>query len=183
MEDIRIGVYVCHCGVNIAATLDVEEVAKYAGTLPEVVLSRDYVFMCSDPGQDLIRKDIKEHNLNRVIVASCSPRLHEVTFRRVCESAGLNRYLFEMVNIREQCSWVNSDKKANTEKAKALIGAAVRRVHYQEALEVKEAPYNPNTLVVGGGIAGIQAALEIANSEHKVSSGEGSLHRRAHDPA
>jgi heterodisulfide reductase subunit A len=168
MEDIRIGVYVCHCGVNIAATLDVEEVAKYAGTLPEVVLSRDYVFMCSDPGQDLIRKDIKEHNLNRVIVASCSPRLHEVTFRRVCESAGLNRYLFEMVNIREQCSWVNSDKKANTEKAKALIGAAVRRVHYQEALEVKEAPYNPNTLVVGGGIAGIQAALEIANSEHKV---------------
>jgi heterodisulfide reductase subunit A len=168
MEDIRIGVYVCHCGVNIAATLDVEEIAKYAGTLPEVVLSRDYVFMCSDPGQDLIRKDIKEHNLNRVIVASCSPKLHEVTFRRVCESAGINRYLFEMVNIREQCSWTNSDKKANTEKAKALIGAAVRRVHYQEALEVKEAPYNPNTLVVGGGIAGIQAALEIANSGHKV---------------
>jgi len=168
MEDIRIGVYVCHCGVNIAATLDAEEVAKYAGTLPEVVLSRDYVFMCSDPGQDLIRKDIKEHNLNRVVVASCSPRLHEVTFRRVCESAGINRYLFEMVNIREQCSWTNSDIKANTEKAKALIGAAVRRVHYQEALEVKEAPYNPNTLVVGGGIAGIQAALEIANSEHKV---------------
>lgn len=168
MEEIRIGVYVCHCGVNIAATLDVEEVAKYAGTLPEVALSRDYVFMCSDPGQDLIRKDIKEHNLNRVIVASCSPRLHEVTFRRVCESAGINRYLFEMVNIREQCSWTNSNKEANTEKAKALIGAAVRRVHYQEALEVKEAPYNPNTLVVGGGIAGIQAALEIANSGHKV---------------
>jgi len=168
MEEIRIGVYVCHCGVNIAATVDVEEVARYAGTLPGVVLSRDYVFMCSDPGQDLIRKDIKEYDLNRVIVASCSPRLHELTFRRVCESAGLNRYLFEMVNMREQCSWINEDKEANTEKAKALVDAAVRRVHYHESLEVKEAPYNPNTLIVGGGIAGIQAALEIANSEHKV---------------
>lgn len=168
MEEIRIGVYVCQCGVNIAATVNVEVVAKYAGTLPGVVLSRDYVFMCSDPGQDLIRKDIKEYNLNRVIVASCSPRLHEITFRRVCESAGLNRYLFEMVNIREQCSWTNEDKEANTEKAKALVDAAVRRVHYQEPLEIKEAPYNPNTLIVGGGIAGIQAALEIANSEHKV---------------
>jgi len=167
MEEIRIGVYVCHCGVNIAATVDVAEIAKYAGILPEVVLSRDYVFMCSDPGQDLIRKDIKEYNLNRVIVASCSPRLHELTFRRVCESAGLNRYLFEMVNIREQCSWTSEDKEANTEKARALVDAAVRRVHYQEALEIKEAPYNSNTLIVGGGIAGIQAALEIANSEHK----------------
>ena len=168
MEEIRIAVYVCHCGVNIAATVDVAEVARYAGTLPGVVLSRDYVFMCSDPGQDLIRQDIKEHNLNRVIVASCSPRLHEPTFRRVCESAGINRYLLEMVNIREQCSWTNEDKEANTEKAKALVDAAVRRVHYQEALEVKEAPYNSSTLIVGGGIAGIQAALEIANSEHKV---------------
>jgi heterodisulfide reductase subunit A len=168
MEEIRIAVYVCHCGVNIAATVDVVEVARYAGTLPGVVLSRDYVFMCSDPGQDLIKQDIKEHNLNRVIVASCSPRLHEPTFRRVCESAGINRYLLEMVNIREQCSWTNEDKEANTEKAKALVDAAVRRVHYQEALEVKEAPYNSSTLIVGGGIAGIQAALEIANSEHKV---------------
>ena len=168
MEEVKIGVYVCHCGTNIAGTVDVEEVARYAGTLPEVVLSRDYVFMCSDPGQDLIRKDIKEYDLNRVIVASCSPRLHEITFRRVCESAGLNRYLFEMVNIREQCSWTSEDKEANTEKAKALVDAAVRRVHYHEALEVKEAPYNSDTLIVGGGIAGIQAALEIANSEHKV---------------
>ena len=168
MEEIRIAVYVCHCGVNIAATVDVAEVARYAGTLPGVVLSRDYVFMCSDPGQDLIRQDTKEYNLNRVIVASCSPRLHEPTFRRVCESAGINRYLLEMVNIREQCSWTNEDKEANTEKAKALVDAAVRRVHYQEALEVKEAPYNSSTLIVGGGIAGIQAALEIANSEHKV---------------
>jgi len=168
MEEVKIGVYICHCGVNIAATVDVAEVARYAGTLPGVVLSRDYVFMCSDPGQDLIRKDIKEYGLNRVIVASCSPRLHELTFRRVCESAGLNRYLFEMANIREQCSWINDNKEANTGKAKAIVEAAVRRVHYQEALEVKEAPYNSNTLIVGGGIAGIQAALEIANSEHKV---------------
>jgi len=168
MEEIRIGVYICHCGVNIEATVDVEEVAKYARTLPDVVVSRDYVFVCSDPGQDLIRKDIEEYKLNRVIVASCSPRLHELTFRRVCESAGLNRYLFEMVNIREQCSWTSADREANTEKAKALVRAAVMRVHYHVPLEIKEAPYNPNTLVVGGGIAGIQAALEIANSEHKV---------------
>ena len=168
MEEIRIGVYICHCGVNIAGTVNVEEVARYAGTLPDVVVSRDYRYMCSDPGQDLIKNDIKELGLNRVVVASCSPRLHELTFRRVCESAGINRYLFEMVNIREQCSWNSEDKEANTEKAKALVDAAVRRVHYQEALEVKEAPYNLNTLVVGGGIAGIQAALEIANSEHKV---------------
>ncbi len=168
MEEVRIGVYVCHCGVNIAATVDVKEVARYAGTLPSVVLSRDYVFVCSDPGQELIRNDIKEYGLNRVIVASCSPRLHELTFRRVCESVGLNPYLFEMVNIREQCSWTNEDKEANTEKAKALVKAAVRRVFYHEPLEIKYVPYNSNTLVVGGGIAGIQAALDIANSGHKV---------------
>lgn len=168
MEEIRIGVYVCHCGVNIAQTVDVEEVARYAGTLPHVVIARDYIFMCSDPGQELVRKDIKEQGLNRVIVASCSPRLHELTFRRVCESAGLNPYLFEMVNIREQCAWVSDDKEANTQKAKDLVKAAVRRIAYHEPLELKEAPYNRNTLVVGGGIAGIQAALEIANSGNKV---------------
>jgi len=168
MEERRIGVYVCHCGVNIAQTVDVEEVARYAGTMPHVVIARDYIFMCSDPGQELIRKDIKEQGLNRVIVASCSPRLHELTFRRVCESAGLNPYLFEMVNIREQCSWVSDDKEANTQKAKDLVKAAVRRIAYHEPLELKEVPYNRNTLVVGGGIAGIQAALEIANSGNKV---------------
>lgn len=167
-EERRIGVYVCHCGVNIAATVDVEEVAKYAGTLPSVVLARDYVFMCSDSGQELIRSDIKEYRLNRIVVASCSPRLHELTFRRVCESAGLNPYLFEMVNIREQCSWVSDDKEVNTQKVKDLIRAAVRRVFYHQPLEIKEAQYNPNTLIVGGGIAGIQAALEIANSGNKV---------------
>ncbi len=168
MEEIRIGVYVCHCGLNIAQTVDVEEVARYAGTLPHVAIARDYMFVCSNPGQDLIRKDIGEHGLNRVIVASCSPRLHEPTFRRVCKSAGLNPYLFEMVNIREQCSWVSDDKEVNTLKAKDLVKAAVRRVTYHQPLELKEAPYNPNTLIVGGGIAGIQAALEIANSGNRV---------------
>ena len=166
MEAPRIGVYVCHCGVNIAQTVNVEEVAQYAQRL--VTVSRDYIFMCSDPGQELIRQDIKEYNLNRVIVASCSPRLHEATFRRVCESAGLNPYLLEMVNIREQCSWVSDDREANTQKAKDLVRAAIRRIAYHEPLELKEAPYNCNTLVVGAGIAGIQAALEIANSGNRV---------------
>ena len=164
----KIGVYVCHCGANIADVVDVAAVAEYAGELDSVVVARDYKFMCSDPGQDLIKKDIKEYGLNRVVVASCSPRLHEPTFRRVCHEAGLNPYLFEMANIREHCSWVTEDHEAATEKAKALVNAAVRRVGFQEPLERKEVPVNSNTLVVGGGIAGIQAALEVADSEHTV---------------
>jgi len=164
----RIGVYVCHCGTNIAATVDVKKVTEYARGFESVVVARDYDFVCSDPGQELIRNDIKELGLNRIIVAACSPLMHEVTFRRVCAQAGLNPYLFEMVNIREHCSWVHKDGDLATEKAEALIRAAVRRVLYHEPLEAKEIPVNPNTLVVGGGIAGIQAALEIADSEHKV---------------
>jgi heterodisulfide reductase subunit A len=164
----KIGVYVCHCGTNIAGTVDVEAVAEFAGTLPNVAIARHYMYMCSDPGQDLIRQDIKEMGLNRVVVASCSPTLHERTYRRVCQESGLNPYLFEMANIREHCSWVTEDKAAATEKAKALVSAAVRRVYYQEPLETREVPVNPNTLVVGGGVAGIQAALEIADSKHKV---------------
>jgi heterodisulfide reductase subunit A len=164
----RIGVYVCHCGLNIAGTVNVKEVAEYAGTLDSVVVSRDYRYMCSDPGQALIKNDIKELGLNRVVVASCSPRMHEHTFRNACQEAELNPYLFEMANIREHCSWVHDDKKIATEKAKAIVRAAVKRVYYHEPLEVKEAPVNPNVLVVGGGIAGIQASLDIANSEHKV---------------
>jgi heterodisulfide reductase subunit A len=124
--------------------------------------------MCSDPGQEIIKKDIQELGLNRIVVASCSPTLHERTFRRVCQEAGINPYLFEMANIREQCSWVTEDKEKATEKAKALVSAAVRRVFYHEPLETREVPVNPNTLVVGGGIAGIQAALKIADSGHKV---------------
>jgi heterodisulfide reductase subunit A len=164
----KIGVYICHCGANIAGTVDVVQVTEYAKNLPSVVIARDYKFMCSDPGQDLIKNDIKEMGLNRVVVASCSPRLHEPTFRRVLESAGLNPYLFEMANIREQCAWVHEDKEKATMKAKALVNAAVRRVFLQEPLEKKEVTVNPFTLIVGAGIAGIQAALEIADAGHKV---------------
>ena len=164
----KIGVYVCHCGANIAGTVDVAQVTEYASSLPSVVVARDYKFMCSDPGQDLIKNDIKELGLNRVVVASCSPRLHEPTFRRTLASADLNPYLFEMANIREQCAWVHEDGEKATEKAKALVSAAVRRVFCHEPLERKEVPVNPNTLVVGAGIAGIQSALEIADSGRKV---------------
>ena len=162
----RIGVYICHCGANIAATVNVKELVKFAATLRGVMVARDYMFMCSDPGQELIKNDIKEYRLNRVVVASCSPHLHERTFHRVCRDAGLNPYLFEMANIREHCSWVHED--GATEKAKELIRAAVMRVYYHQPLEAMEVPINPNTLVVGGGIAGIQAALDIANAGYKV---------------
>jgi len=168
MAEPRIGVYICHCGSNIAGTVDVEEVIKFAQGLEGVVVARDYKFMCSDPGQELIKKDIQELGLNRIVVASCSPTLHELTFRRVCQEAGINPYLFEMANIREHCSWVTEDKEKATEKAKALVSAAVRRVIYQEPLETREVPVNPNTLVVGGGIAGVQAALKVGDSGHKV---------------
>ena len=169
MEDkVRIGVYICHCGSNIAGTVDVSEVAEFAQGLPSVVMAKDYIYMCSDPGQNMIKEDIQELGLNRIVVASCSPMLHEHTFRRACQDAGLNPYLFEMVNIREHCSWVTEDHDAATEKAKALVNAAVRRVYYQEPLEIREVPVTPRVMVVGGGIAGIQAALEIANSGHKV---------------
>ena len=164
----RIGVYICHCGSNIAGTVDVKEVAGFAQGLPSVVVAKDYIYMCSDPGQSMIKEDIQELGLNRIVVASCSPTLHEHTFRRACQDAGLNPYLFEMVNIREHCSWVTEDHDAATEKAKALVNAAVRRVYYHEPLEIREVPVTPRVMVVGGGIAGIQAALEIANSGHKV---------------
>ena len=163
----RIGVYVCHCGLNIAATVNSKEVADYAKNFRGVEVARDYLFMCSDPGQDLIKKDIQEHKLDRVVVASCSPLMHEKTFRRVCREAGVNPYLFDMANIREQCSWVH--KEQATDKAKDLVRAAVMRVFYQDPLVVKEVPVNKNTLVVGGGIAGIQAALDIANSGYQVT--------------
>jgi len=164
----RIGVYICQCGSNIAGIVDVEKVTEFAKGLPSVVVARNYKFTCSDPGQDMIRNDIKELGLNRIVVASCSPRLHEPTFRRVLVSAGLNPYLFEMANIREQCAWVHEDKEMATEKAKAMVSAAVRRVFYHEPLQTMEVPVNANTLVVGAGIAGIQAALEIADSGHNV---------------
>jgi heterodisulfide reductase subunit A len=164
----RIGVYICHCGANIAATVDVEAVTEFAQGLDSVVVARNYKFMCSEPGQSMIKEDIENLQLNRVVVAACSPQMHEPTFRRVCEEAEVNRYLFQMANIREQCSWVTHDKAQATEKAKALVHAAVRRVAHQEPLEVKKAPVTPSALVVGGGIAGIQAALDIAEAGYKV---------------
>ena len=164
----RIGVFVCHCGANIFPKVDVAAVAEFAQGLPSVVSARDYKFMCSEPGQKLIKQDIAERELNRVVVASCSPRLHEITFRRCLASAGLNPYLFEMANIREHVSWVTEDRGPATDKAKALVSAAVRRVYYHQPLEIREVPVNPKTLIVGGGIAGIQAALEIADSGNKV---------------
>ena len=164
----RIGVYICHCGTNIANTVDVEEVAKYAATLRGVVVARNYLFMCSDPGQELILKDIKEFKLNRVVVSSCSPHLHERTFRNVCKRAGLNHYLFQMANIREQCSWIHTDKAKATAKAKELVRSAVMRVYNHEPLETSAVALNKNTLVIGAGIAGIQAALDIAGAGYKV---------------
>ena len=164
----RIGVYVCHCGSNIAGTVDTEAVTEFARSLEAVALARNYVFMCSEPGQEIIRNDIREAGLNRIVVAACSPTMHEITFRRVLEEAGINPYLIEMANIREHCSWVTEDRDLATEKAKALLGAAVRRVYYHQPLEARRVPFTPATLVVGGGIAGIQAALEIADAGDKV---------------
>ncbi len=164
----RIGVYICHCGTNIAGVVDVNKAREAAEGLPSVVVAKDYMYMCSDPGQNMIKDDIKEHKLDRVVVACCSPRMHERTFRQVLQDGGINPYLLDMANIREQCSWVTEDHDAATEKAMALINAAVRRVAYQQPLEVREVPVAPSALVVGGGIAGIQAALEIANAGHKV---------------
>jgi len=164
----RIGVYVCHCGSNIAGTVDTEAVTEFARSLEAVALARNYVFMCSEPGQEIIRNDIREAGLNRIVVAACSPTMHEITFRRVLEEAGINPYLIEIANIREHCSWVTEDRDLATEKAKALLGAAVRRVYYHQPLEARRVPFTPATLVVGGGIAGIQAALEIADAGDKV---------------
>ncbi len=164
----RIGVYVCHCGTNIAGKVNIDEVVKYAKELENVSLVRDYKFMCSDPGQAMIEKDIKEGVIDRVVVASCSPLMHENTFRKVCERSGANAYLFAMANIREQCSWVHLDEAASTEKAKALIAAAVARSTWLEPLEKRVVPINPRTLVIGGGIAGIQAALDLADAGKEV---------------
>ncbi len=161
----RIGVYICHCGSNIAGTVDVEEVARWAKDhLPDVVVSRDYKFMCSSPGQELIEQDIRENQLTRVVVAACSPHLHEKTFRGACARADLNPYLFEMASIREHVSWVTKDKIFATWKAKALVDGAVRRVQMHEPLIPIQVNINPNVMVVGGGVAGIQAALEVADS-------------------
>lgn len=168
MEEPRIGVYTCWCGSNIAKIVDVVKVADDLKKYKGVVVSKDYKYMCSDPGQELIYNDIKEHKLNRIVVASCSPRIHELTFRKVLEKAGLNPYLFEMANIREQVSWVHTDRTVATQKSLELIRAAIRRVYWHDALDKREVDINPASLVIGGGITGLSAALDIADSGHKV---------------
>jgi heterodisulfide reductase subunit A len=165
---VRIGVYVCHCGTNISGKVNVAEVTAFARTLPNVAIAREYKFMCSDPGQLLIQDDIKGAGLDRIVVASCSPLMHEPTFRGACERADLNRYLFQMANIREHCSWVTVDPNAATEKAKALLAASVAKAAVLVELPRKKVPVNNTALVVGGGIAGIQAALDIAESGRTV---------------
>jgi heterodisulfide reductase subunit A len=165
---MRIGVYVCHCGSNIAGTVDCAGVARWAGELDGVAVARDYEFMCSSLGQEMIKDDVRELGLDRVVVASCTPRMHEPTFQRAVAEAGINAYYFEMANIREQCSWVHDDGKEATEKAKALVAAAVTRVRYHQSLVANKVQIRPATLVVGAGITGIQAALELANANYPV---------------
>jgi heterodisulfide reductase subunit A len=165
---IKTGVYVCHCGTNIAATVDVVDVAKFASGLAGVTVAKDYTYMCSDPGQDLIKKDIQEYGLNRVVVASCTPLMHEPTFRQACSAGGLNPFFFQMANIREHCSWVIADRGLATNKAKSLVAAAVQRVHYHNPLIMRDVKMTPSVLIVGGGIAGIESALKMADAGKQV---------------
>ncbi|MDI9614707.1 H(2):CoB-CoM heterodisulfide ferredoxin reductase subunit HdrA [Methanothermobacter sp.] len=168
MEEPKIGVYVCHCGVNIGGVVDIEAVRDYAAKLPNVVVAKDYKYYCSDPGQLEIQKDIKELGINRVVVAACSPRLHEPTFRRCVEEAGLNQFLFEFANIREHDSWVHMDNpEGATEKAKDLVRMAVAKARLLEPLEASKVSVDDKALVIGGGVAGIQAALDLADMGFK----------------
>jgi heterodisulfide reductase subunit A len=165
----EIGVYVCHCGLNIAGIVHVEKVSEYAKTLPDVAIARSYTYMCSEPGQRMIQEDIKNYNLDRVVIATCSPRMHEETFRKAVAEAGLNPYLLEIVNLREQVSWVHStDPEKATEKAKALVRMGVARARLLKPLEKRTVSARRSVLVVGGGIAGIQASLDLANAGLKV---------------
>ena len=167
-HEIRIGVYVCHCGTNIAGKVDVEALAAFAGALPHVTLAREYKYMCSDPGQELIKRDIAEHKLNRLVVTACSPLLHEKTFRHAADDGGLNPFLVQIANIREHVSWVTDDPDLALAKAKAQLAAAVHRVAGHETLTRQFVPVTPRVLVVGGGIAGIHAALTLANAGKEV---------------
>jgi len=168
MEQPKIGVYVCDCGINIAATVNVPEVVAFASRLPGVTVARQYKYMCSEPGQNMIQDDIQELDLNRVVVASCTPRMHETTFQTAVAEAGLNPYYFAMANIREHVSWVVKDPAQATAKAKRLISSTVSRVGYQEPLQPRKEPVTEAALVVGGGIAGIQAALTMADAGYPV---------------
>jgi heterodisulfide reductase subunit A len=168
-DELRIGVFICECGLNIAGSVDCDDVTEYSSKLDNVVVAIKNRYTCADPGQNEIKKAIQEHNLNRVVVASCTPKIHEPTFRQCVAEAGLNPYLFEMVNIREHCSWVHQgERKKATQKAKDLVRAGVSRASKLEAQEEKIAPVYPAALVIGGGVAGIQAALDLADGGHQV---------------
>jgi heterodisulfide reductase subunit A2 len=164
----KIGVFICHCGENISATVDVAKVAESAGKLEGVEFSTDYKYMCSDPGQTMIKQMIMEKGLTGVVVAACSPRMHEPTFRKACAEAGLNPYMCEMSNLREHCSWVHEKSEATTQKAIDLVRTLVEKVKYNKPLHAIKVPVTKTALVIGGGIAGIQASLDIANSGHQV---------------
>jgi len=168
-DSLRIGVFVCDCGMNIAGFIDCEEVRQYAEGLDNVVVVARNRYTCADPGQEEIKKHIREHALNRVVVASCSPRLHEPTFRNCVAEAGLNPYLFEMANIREHCSWVHStNREAATRKAKDIVKMAVARARLLKPQIESEIPITDAALVIGGGIAGIQTSLDLADAGHMV---------------
>jgi heterodisulfide reductase subunit A len=162
-EDLRIGVYICHCGSNIAGVIPPVEVAEWAKQLPGVVYATDTLYACADSGQTLIKNDIKKHNLNRVVVSACSVRMHESTFRGAVSEAGLNPFLMEMANIREQCTWAHGhDKEGALEKAKDLTAAAIAKVQFLAPLEFIKVPVTKRAMVIGGGVAGISAALDLA---------------------
>jgi heterodisulfide reductase subunit A len=168
-EDLRIGVFVCECGHNIAGTVDCEAVRAHASALPNVVIAQRNRYTCSDPGQQEIKRAIADHNLNRVVVASCTPRLHEPTFRACLTQAGLNPYLLDMANIREHCSWVHQgDPVGATRKAMDTVTMSVARARYLKAQKEIEVPVSHAALVIGGGVAGIQAALDLADAGHQV---------------
>lgn len=162
-EELRIGVYICHCGSNIAGVIDPKEVVKFAEGLPDVVRATDTLYACADSGQRLIKEDIKKYNLNRVVVSACSVRMHEPTFRAAVAEAGLNPFLMEMANIREQCTWAHGhDREGALEKAKDLTAAAIAKSRFLTELDMITVPVTQKAMVIGGGVAGISASLDLA---------------------
>jgi len=167
--EIRVGVFVCDCGLNIAGTVDCAAVTEHAETLPDVVCAVRNKYTCADPGQNEIKDAIRQHHLNRVVIASCTPRQHEPTFRQCVKEAGLNPYLMEMANLREHCSWVHAgDWDGATAKAKDLVASAVARARFLQPQEELTVPVTKRALVIGGGVAGIEAAIELGDAGHQV---------------
>jgi heterodisulfide reductase subunit A len=164
----KIGVFICHCGENIASKVDVNDLAVFAETLDDVVVSKTYKYICSEAGAALIKDTIKKNKLNGVVIASCSPRMHEQTFRGIVQDAGLNPFNLEIANIREQVSWIQDDPTIATEKAKRILRGAVAKARLLESLVPPTVKVKPEAMVIGGGIAGIQASLDLAEAGHKV---------------